>query len=109
MVQTDFEAIESAWNCLGSIFEDCDVELEVEINSLGGPNTLKEYNKALTGLLLPKKDQFSPASQKRIESGHSLRILDSKSTQDQALIADIDLPHIDEFIDKSFRETFTDL
>ena len=34
-VQSDFEAIESAWACLGAIYGD-KVPLEVEINNLGG-------------------------------------------------------------------------
>ena len=110
LLQTDFEAVESAWRCLSEVFaEHADVRLEVEINNLGGESTLTEYNKALTSLMLPRMADFSEASQKRLEAGHSLRILDSKSMSDQEIVNELALPHIDEFIDGDWRDTFSDL
>ena len=53
----------------------------------------------MISLLEPFKTELSVASQQRLEAGHSLRILESKSAQDQALIESLDLPKIDEFID----------
>ena len=60
---------------------------------------MTDYNKALISLLEPFKTELSVASQQRLEAGHSLRILESKSAQDQALIEGLNLPKIDEFID----------
>ena len=49
LLQTDFEAIESAWKCLSAIFGDHrdKLDLEVQVNNLGGEHTLKEYSAAL--------------------------------------------------------------
>lgn len=64
IIQTDFEAIESAWDCLQSIFMEHSnqIAFEVEINNLGGEKTLTEYNRALTSLLKPRMADFSNAS-----------------------------------------------
>ena len=63
LLQTDFEAIESAWDCLSAIFAEHPITFEVEINNLGGENTLTDYNRALTSLLEPRMADFSTASQ----------------------------------------------
>ena len=76
---------------------------------MGGGNTLTEYNKALTSLMTPSLSDFSKASQERLEAGHSLRILDSKSEQDQQVLKSLSLPDIDHFIDSDWRDSFEDL
>ena len=57
LLQTDFEAIESAWHCLRAIYHEHkdDIQFEVEINNLGGATTLTEYNQALLSILYKHK------------------------------------------------------
>lgn len=52
---------------------------------------------------------MSTASQERINAGHSLRILDSKSALDKEVLASLELPDIDEFINNDWRRTFEEL
>jgi len=108
-LQTDFEAIESAYNCLKAVFGDAKLPVEVEVNNLGGQRTLTEYNRALTSLLQPRSNDLSTTSQARLQAGHSLRILDSKSPQDMAVVSALELPDIDDFIEGSLRSCFSDL
>ena len=63
----------------------------------------------MTATLIPKMSDFSPVSQQRLESGHSLRILDSKSPVDQEVISSLELPDIDDYIEQPWRDMFADL
>ncbi len=56
-------------------------ELEVVINSLGGPDTRPRYRTALLEYLAPRKDALSEESQRRLTT-NPLRILDSKDPRD---------------------------
>jgi histidyl-tRNA synthetase len=62
-------------------------QVEVLINSLGGPSTRQRYRQALVDFFTPRADQLSEDSRRRLEK-NPLRILDSKSAADQALCAD---------------------
>ena len=75
------------------------MSLEVEINNLGSKDTLKRFNQALVARLKPRISELSDISQTRLDTGQALRILDSKSPQDQEVLASVELPDIDEFIE----------
>ncbi|MCS6900605.1 MAG: histidine--tRNA ligase [Myxococcales bacterium] len=62
-------------------------QVEVLINSLGGPTTRQRYRQALVDFFTPRADQLSDDSRRRLEK-NPLRILDSKAASDQALCAE---------------------
>lgn len=62
-------------------------DLRVELNTLGDQASRDAYRTALVEFLTPVKDQLSADSQVRLTK-NPLRILDSKDTGDQALVAD---------------------
>jgi histidyl-tRNA synthetase len=62
-------------------------QVEVLINSLGGPATRQRYRQTLVEFFSPRADQLSDDSRRRLEK-NPLRILDSKSAADQALCAE---------------------
>jgi histidyl-tRNA synthetase len=61
--------------------------LRFEINSLGDPESRKNFHKALVDYLTPFKDELSADSQVRLAK-NPLRILDSKDKHDQEIVAD---------------------
>ena len=78
-------------------------DLEVLVNSIGGPDTRARYREALVAYLTPKKDLLSAESQRRLLT-NPLRILDSKSKADEDAIAGA--PAITEFLDDADRAHF---
>jgi hypothetical protein len=72
----------------------------LEINNLGGPNTLKAFNNELIKILKPHAEKLSTISQQRLLAAHAVRILESKSDQDKDVISALgsDIPMIDDFI-----------
>ena len=60
-------------------------DLKVCIHSLGGPGSRAKYREALLEYLRPRKDELTELSQERMEK-NPLRILDSKSEKDQAVV-----------------------
>jgi histidyl-tRNA synthetase len=62
-------------------------ELEVRVNSIGGPGTRQKYREALLAHLTPKKEALSEHAQKRLLD-NPLRILDSKDPRDRAAVKD---------------------
>lgn len=58
---------------------------KLELNTLGDYDSREAYKKALLAYLNPLRSKLSPESQDRLER-NPLRILDSKSEQDQELI-----------------------
>ncbi len=74
------------------------------INSLGSPESLSAYKKALVEYLITKKDQLSEESVNRLIA-NPLRILDSKSEQDKIVVQNA--PKITDYLinaDKNFFE-----
>jgi histidyl-tRNA synthetase len=63
-------------------------QLEVRLASLGDPADRQRYNAYLRELLAPHAERLSPESQSRLEL-NPLRILDSKSDTDQALLEEL--------------------
>ncbi len=80
----DAEIIDMLVGLLGSLGI---TELEVRINSIGGPATRQKYREALLAHLTPKQDTLSEHAQKRLLD-NPLRILDSKDPRDQQAVAD---------------------
>jgi histidyl-tRNA synthetase len=62
-------------------------DLEVRVNSIGGPGTRQKYREVLLGHLTPRKDQLSEHAQKRLLD-NPLRILDSKDPRDREAVKD---------------------
>jgi len=62
-------------------------DVTLKLNSLGSGECRNQYTHALKSYLIPLKDQLSATSQQRLES-NPLRILDTKNTDEQKLIAD---------------------
>jgi histidyl-tRNA synthetase len=62
-------------------------DLEVRINSIGGPVTRQKYREALVAHLAPRQAQLSEHAQKRLLD-NPLRILDSKDPRDREAVAD---------------------
>ena len=58
-------------------------QLEVVVNSLGGPGTRPKFRQALLDYLTPRAAQLSEDSQRRLQT-NPLRILDSKDERDIA-------------------------
>ncbi len=56
-------------------------QLEVVVNSLGGPSTRPRYRQALVEHLTPRAEKLSEDSQRRLKT-NPLRILDSKDPRD---------------------------
>ena len=81
-------------------------DLEVLVNSIGGPHTRLRYREALVGYLTPKKDQLSVESQRRLLT-NPLRILDSKSKQDQEAVEGA--PPLAAFLDDADQAHFSAL
>ena len=64
-------------------FED----LKILLNTVGDAASRRSYREALTRYLLPMKESLSDDSRRRLET-NPLRILDSKSPAEKALLAD---------------------
>jgi histidyl-tRNA synthetase len=62
-------------------------DLEVRVNSIGGPGTRQKYREALLAHLTPRADKLSEHAQKRLQD-NPLRILDSKDPRDREAVAD---------------------
>jgi len=81
-------------------------EVELVVNSLGGPEARSRYRAALLAHLTPRQGSLSPESQRRLAT-NPLRILDSKDERDREAVRDA--PTIREFIDADDREHFSKL
>tara|TARA_B100000674_G_scaffold4586_1_gene3759 strand:- start:346 stop:1632 length:1287 start_codon:yes stop_codon:yes gene_type:complete len=82
--RSDVEVIALAWDLLAALGVQ---GLELEINSLGNPEDRQRYRAQLVAWLQERADQLDPDSQERLTT-NPLRILDSKNTTTQDLLAD---------------------
>lgn len=96
----DAEMIEMAFLILKKLGLN---DIFVKINSLGTPQSRETYKNELRKFLSDKKEKLSEESKLRLEK-NVLRILDSKSYQDQEILNDA--PSIFEFLDSSSLEDF---
>ena len=92
----DFEVIFIASRLLESI--GLKNKFKLLINSIGTKDDQTNYSKALYEFLKLKKNKLSEISQQRLEK-NTLRILDSKDTNDQLIIRDA--PKLKDFLSKS--------
>ena len=78
-------------------------EVELQINSVGTPQSRPAHREALVAYLTPHIQQMSEDSQKRLEV-NPLRILDSKAPEDQAIIEDA--PRMLDYLEPAAKEHF---
>jgi len=78
-------------------------QVEVEINTLGDPESRAAYRETLVGYLQGRKGELSQDSLERLER-NPLRILDSKDEGDRAVIADA--PVLADSLNEASRDFF---
>jgi histidyl-tRNA synthetase len=78
-------------------------DLEVLVNTLGGPKTREAYRDALVAYLTPKLAMLSEDSQRRLQT-NPLRILDSKKDGDREAVKGA--PTLQEFLSEEDRAHF---
>jgi histidyl-tRNA synthetase len=81
-------------------------DVEVLVNSLGGPTARARYRERLVAYLEPHAAALSEDSRRRLHQ-NPLRILDSKSEQDRAIVAGA--PNILDVLDDDDRAHFDEL
>jgi histidyl-tRNA synthetase len=82
------------------------LDVEVLVNSLGGPGTRARYREALVAHFTPQREKLSEESQRRLET-NPLRILDSKSELDK--VASAGAPSLLDYLDDADRAHFDGL
>ena len=92
-VASDGELLSLAHNSLQNLQLNSPIQLE--INNLGTAPSRKSFKEALKKYLEQKKNQLSSDSQKRLQV-NPLRILDSKSVEDQKILKSA--PRLEEFL-----------
>ncbi|SDJ83468.1 histidine--tRNA ligase [Microbulbifer yueqingensis] len=80
--------------------------VRLQLNSLGNSESRAAYREALVAYLEERRDQLDEDSQRRLER-NPLRILDSKNTQTQELLADA--PCLLDFLDQESAAHFASL
>lgn len=100
----DAEVIGLAWNILKQLGLEKNIILE--INSLGDTESRQAYRSALAGYFKKHSAELSEESKTRVEK-NPLRILDSKSEQDKALVEKA--PKMMEFLNETSKKFFDDL
>lgn len=80
--------------------------LELQLNTLGTPESRQRYRNDLVTFLRPHAQQLDADSQRRLET-NPLRILDSKAEQTQAILADA--PNFQDYLDDVARTHFAEL
>lgn len=78
--------------------------IELELNSLGTPESRVRYRQALTDYFEPRQDELDKDSQDRLHR-NPMRILDSKNPEMKSLIADA--PLITDYLDPASQEHFS--
>lgn len=100
----DVEAIQCAAHFLKKL--NLSEQPTLFINSLGDVESRTAYKAALQAFLKPYEKELSPESQARLHT-NPLRILDSKSTTDQALLKEA--PLVADFFTKEARAFFANV
>lgn len=97
--QAEFEIIQMA----DMILKKLKISNCLQINTLGDEESRKNYKKALVHYLQPFQKELSPDSQIRMVK-NPLRILDSKSKQDQKILEKAPLPK--NFLNKNSKKFY---
>ena len=100
----DAELIGLGWACWQALGIESMVRLE--INTLGSGDARQQYRNALVSYLSPLKDQLDDDSRRRL-STNPMRILDSKNSETQRLLADA--PKLPDFVDAQSIEHYDGL
>ncbi len=101
---THFEVISMGWNFVNSL--EIQSPLKIKVNGIGSSEERKNFKASLIEYLTPLKEKLSEDSQKRLLE-NPLRILDSKSEQDKALLKDA--PKISDFVSEESRNELANL
>lgn len=101
---THFEVISMGWNFVNSL--SINSVLTIKVNGIGSSDERALFKEALIKYLTPLKEKLSEDSQKRLET-NPLRILDSKSEQDKALLKNA--PKISDFVNDEAKKSLADL
>ena len=101
---SEFETISMGQNFLDSL--NLNTKTKVLVNALGNSEQRQKYKEALVEYLTPLKDKLSQDSQNRLET-NPLRILDSKSKEDQELLKDS--PKLFDFLEQEQKDHTTKL
>ncbi len=91
-----------------AVLQDLGIEslITVHINTLGDLSSREAYRAALVDYLTPLKDQLSEDSQKRLVS-NPMRILDSKSEEDQKLLENA--PKLHDYLSEEAKTYFEEV
>ena len=100
----DAELVGLGWACWHALGIESMVRLE--INTLGSGDARQQYRNALVSYLSPLKDQLDDDSRRRL-STNPMRILDSKNSETQRLLADA--PKLPDFVDAQSIEHYDGL
>lgn len=100
---SDAEVIAMAWDLLAELGLS---NLTLYINSLGKSEDRLKYRQALIDYFTPYKDQLSEDSQRRLND-NPLRILDSKSHQDQELVKNA--PRVLDYLSEESQSHFQEV
>ncbi|MGV3174828.1 histidine--tRNA ligase [Aerococcus suis] len=101
--ETDVETIALAIDILNALKVS---DFKLVINSLGTPETRKEYRDKLVAYLEPYFDELSEDSKSRLYQ-NPLRVLDSKDTRDIEIVADA--PSILDSLSEESQKRFEDV
>lgn len=97
---TDVETIAMAYQ----LFETLGISgVTLHLNSLGNPESRKNYRQALIDYLTPLRDKLSKDSQRRLEE-NPLRVLDSKEKEDKQVVEAA--PSILDYLDEESQQHF---
>jgi histidyl-tRNA synthetase len=85
-------------------------DLTVKVNSVGQPASRRVYGERLRALLAPFSERLSEDSRRRLEQ-NPLRVLDSKSEGDLAVLAELGdrLPHMLDVLDDADKAHWTEV
>lgn len=86
-----------------SLLEALGIEATLELNTLGNASSRSDYREALVQYFTQHRDKLSADSQTRLEK-NPLRILDSKSPEDQELVQAA--PQLSNYLDVASKEFF---
>eukprot|EP01132_Coremiostelium_polycephalum_P004950 gene4950-6167_t len=102
--QGDVEIIELACHFIQKLNIPSE-NVKLKINSLGDQETMSKYSKELLKFYEKHLPNLSQDSQKRIQRGNPLRVLDSKDENDRSI--NKDSPKLAQFLNESSRERFS--
>lgn len=86
-----------------SFFTEIGIPVTLQVNSIGSPESRKDYIKALQDYFKTRKNSLPESDRKRLQT-NPLRLLDSKDKDTQTLVQDA--PQIVDFLDEDSNEHF---